>query len=856
MAPSKNVKELLDQLILEEKVSLVSGADGWQTHEIPRLGIGSLKTTDGPAGARGKLSVGGSKAIFLPAPVAQAATWSKTDVRAIGRVLMMEVQSKAAQIVLAPTMCCIRNPLGGRNFESFSEDPFLSGTLAIEYVAGVQETGTVAATAKHFVANEQEFERFTVNAQISEKALREIYLRPFEMLIKGPNPPGCIMTSYNSINGLHADMNSKIIQHTLRDEWQYKGLVMSDWGGTNSTAESLIAGCDLEMPGPSERRGSKLLEALEKDNSGKLEAALELSCERIISLLGTMNLLGLSESAAVESRYGEEKSSTASTDIQTVRDVVGNGLVLLKNSNNILPLSSEKVAGKRVAFIGPNGQVGAAGGGGSASMNPQYQSHPMEAFKQRAVELGVDIDVQYAIGCHNYRWLPLVSKSQWRVGGEDGVLRLDFFDAPGCAGRLIETQYRDNSQMDLFDTAPAMLQGSIRPYSFRMSSTVTPRTTGRHSFGVTSIGNSRLFINGALLIDNYDWTEPGEMFYSFGSAEVCHSIDMVANQTYEVILESSSKTTNDPSPEESSTNVFGIQPSVRLGFLEEVPDNLVSDALQLAKRSDFTVAVIGLNEEWESEGFDRQTMQLPGSQNELIQTLLTGMTQPSSLIIVNQSGSPVEMPWSDDAGTILQAWYGGQEAGNALADVLLGQKSPCGRLPMTWPRRYEDLPFSADAESWPGVNGQVCYKEDVEVGYRWYPSHRVKPQWWLGEGLSYTTFSMKGPAIILHEAGLTFHVEVVNDGRIAGQDVIQAYSWLLGRPEARQLVAFEKSSVLSPAESQTIRLQITFRDMAHWNESCWVLGKGAYMIGICENAGGAVRVSHEFTIDEDMKWIP
>ncbi|KAM6506968.1 hypothetical protein FALCPG4_018780 [Fusarium falciforme] len=288
---STNVAELLKQLTLEEKVSLLSGADIWQTHEISRLGIGSIKTTDGPAGARGKQLVDGLPAAFVPAAVCQAATWSKSDLRGLGRLLCRETKTKASQVLLAPTICCARNPLGGRNFECFGEDPFLSGSLAVEYVGGLQETGEVSATPKHFVANEQEYKRISIDAVISETVLREIYLRPFEMVIKSASPPGCIMTSYNLVNGHHMDANARILKDILRGEWGFQGLVMSDWGGTTSTIDSVVAGLDLEMPGPPEHRGEQLLRAAKE--SLEVLAAVDAHVTNLLTLLRTHDLLGL-----------------------------------------------------------------------------------------------------------------------------------------------------------------------------------------------------------------------------------------------------------------------------------------------------------------------------------------------------------------------------------------------------------------------------------------------------------------------------------------------------------------------------------------------------------------------------------
>ncbi|KAH8653738.1 glycoside hydrolase superfamily [Xylariales sp. PMI_506] len=857
---STNVSELLKLLTLEEKVSLLSGADGWQTQCIERLGIGSVKTTDGPAGARGKLSVDGPRAAFLPAPVLQAATWSKVDLKTIGGLLCREAKTKAAQVLLAPTICCARNPLGGRNFESYSEDPFLSGSLAIQYVSGLQETGEVVATAKHFVANEEEYERFTINANIDEKTLREIYLRPFEMLIKSASPPGCIMTAYNCVNGLHMDLNAKIIKDILRNEWNFQGLVMSDWGGTNSTAASLIAGCDLEMPGPPEKRGRKLLEAMAKESSPELVAAIDESCSRVLSLAKRMKLLGLSAEEVAATRNREETSSTTKEDLETLRHIAANGHVLLKNSAGTLPLDPHKLGGKKVAFIGPNAQVGTAGGGGSASMNPQYQSQPIDAFKTVSAELGIDVEVNYAMGSYTRKWLPLTSPEQWSIsvptGVEESILKLDFYATGDFNGPIVETQYRNNSLVDLFDSGPASLRESGKPYSLKITSAVKPSTSGNHSFSISSVGNARLLVDGKLLIDNYNWTEVGETFYSYGSVEICQSMDMVAGQSYEVVLECASKEIQAPEGDEiDPIHVFGVQPSVRLGFLEELPKDLIAEAVALSNESDFTVLVLGLNEEWESEGYDRQTMAMPGAQDELVQTLLEKSAHPENIIVVNQSGSPVEMPWADQASTILQAWYGGQEAGNALADVLLGISSPSGHLPISWPRKYSDLHFAKDPKSWPGVDGQVDYVEGTSVGYRWYLRNGTEPQWWFGHGLSYTSFDISELEIVEQAGqGWAVSVRVDNTGSFTGQHVLQVYSWPVDKEEAKELRSFEKTAELKIGDKESVRVQIQLRDMAHWVEHRWVLEAGNYYLGLGLNAGDKAMLKKLVHVKEKMEW--
>ncbi|KAK5165205.1 uncharacterized protein LTR77_009303 [Saxophila tyrrhenica] len=823
------------------------------------------RTSDGPAGVRGNLLVGGPLAAFLPAPISQAATWCKADLKALGRLLSREARSKSTDILLAPTVCCVRNPLGGRNFETFSEDPFLNGALGIEYVAGVQESREVVATVKHFVANEQESERFSINAVIEEHALREIYLRPFEMLIRSATPPGCVMTAYNQVNGAHVDMSKTLIQKTLRDEWKFDGLVMSDWGGTNSTVESVIAGCDLEMAGPSVHRGQKLMDALMTKPNPGLRDAIYRSCGRVLSLAKKMNLLGLSPKQVRESRNRTEISANNALDLEELRRIAASGHVLLKNATGTLPLRPSALQGKKVAFVGPNSKVCSPGGGGSATMNPQYLSHPFEAFKQALTRRGIDAEVHHAPGAYTTKWLPLLHCDQWTTSPsrtpeaehESNFLRVDFFASPDLRGPIFETQYRSISSIDLTDSGPPSLRESGQPYSLRVTSHVRPKTSGKHAFGIASVGHSKLWVDGQCLIDNYDWTQRGEAFYAFSSTEACASVQMDADQWYEVVLEAASKTGPTSQHDAPPTHVWSTHPSVRLGFLEELAGTLIADAVALANESDYTVVVTGLNEEWESEGYDRQTMRLPGVQDELVKALLDQTTKAEDVIIVNQSGSAVEMPWAEKAYTILQAWYGGQEAGNALADVLLGVTSPSGRLPFTWPRRYKDLHFSGSKKAWPGVDGDVHYSEGTDVGYRWYLKNQVQPQWWFGHGLGYTRFKVQELRVVERPGqGWDVVVRVQNTGSVEGREVVQVYSWPQDRVDSKELMAFEKTRTLAAGAEETVTLQVQLRDMAHWREGRWILEAGTYMLGIGENAGTMDMVVEPVVLKETMTWDP
>lgn len=403
------------------------------------------------------------------------------------------------------------------------------------------------------------------------------------------------MTAYNRVNGTHMDMHTDILQGILRDQWSFDGLVMSDWGGTNSAVESVIAGCDLEMPGPPVQRGLKLLEAALTKSNVSLRNAIDDACRRVLTLAKKMNLLGLSPAQVRQSRSQPEQSQTSREDLDRLQATVASAHVLLKNSIETLPLCPSALQGKKIAFIGPNAIKCSPGGGGSATMNPQYQSHPVQAFRQSLHDLGVEAEVSHAVGAHSMKWLPLADTDQWTTysnpqqesSDQRDVFRIDFFSSADMSGPVFETQYRCSSNIDLTDSGPFALREAGTPYSLRVTSQVTPRASGKHTFSITSVGNTRLWVGSRCLIDNSDWTERGEAFYAFSSQEVCASLQMTKGQSYEVVVEASSKM---PEPSEDIVHVWSMQPSVRLGFLEELSQTLVDDAVALANCSDYTVS--------------------------------------------------------------------------------------------------------------------------------------------------------------------------------------------------------------------------------------------------------------------------
>ncbi|TDZ68034.1 putative beta-glucosidase J [Colletotrichum trifolii] len=513
------------------------------------------------------------------------------------------------------------------------------------------------------------------------------------------------------------------------------------------------------------------------------------------------------------------------------------------------------VDGTKSAFI-----PGADVPGGDVVEEPAEGAGPL-AFRKAAAELGFDVSVKHARGAVTPKWLPLLEASQWStagLGAEDGALvRVDFFKNRDLAGPVEETQYCKSSSLDLIDSAPKAFQvDTVPPYSFRVTSVLTPASTGTHSFGISSIGDATVSVDDELVIDNRNWTETGETFYTFGSAEAVGKKHLEAGKAYRVRVEGGVRRERRPdhgtSPE---VGHFAAHPSVRIGYQEELPDPevLIQEAVDLADASEAAVVVLGLTVEWESEGYDRTTMALPPGQDALVEALLSRTKRPERLVFVNQSGSPVEVPWID-ASTFLQAWYCGQEAGNAMADVLLGSVNPSGKLPVTWPKVYTDLPFGHDKEAWPGVDGVVKYKEDYQIGYRWYKHQQKKqPQWWFGDGLSYTTFEQEMLSISDDKDAWKVEVSVANTGNRKGAEVVQVYVWPAAEKEEAVLVGFEKTSVLTPQESARVTVEVKKKDAARWVEDGWLVASGEYVFGLSvgvRNEDGKTRK----VFQEQLKW--
>ena len=734
---SKHVEQLLDQMTLAEQVSLLGGRNMWNTVPNDRIGLEKMRVSDGPGGVRGS-KFDGPASMNVPCGTAIAASWDTALVREIGELLGREVVAKGARVHLAPTINLHRTPVGGRNFECMSEDPYLTAITAREYVLGVQSQG-VASCIKHFVGNDTEFERMTIDSQIDERTLREMYLLPFEHAVRDAQVMS-IMTSYNRINGPYAADSTWLLRDVLRGEWNFDGMVVSDWFGLHSTVEGVVAGLDLEMPGPTLHRGDALVAAVER---GEVSADLVRDCARNI-----LNLMERTGGTGVPP--GPEISRTDADDMATLRRASSSSMVLLRNESiggtPVLPLDMRGVTS--IAVLGPNASRGMVQGGGSAHVTPTRVSHPLDAITER---LGSSVRIEHSAGCNINKKLPEIDARLLQN------VSLDY--------------YRDPAELDDAQSVPAEsgTTGVFRliwagdplnrrepnfAFGARLAAQLTPDQTGEWVFSIESVAPVRIIIDGAIVLDNAD-VPSGGSFFGMGKPETLVTIDLEAGRTYSFVVELRHTPTG--------AGLSGLT----IGAMGPQQENMMEEAVTLAATTDVSIVVVGTNDDWESEGWDRDTITLPGEQDLLIAEV--AKVSKRTIVIVN-AGSPVSMPWLDDVEAVIYAWFPGQEFGDALVDLLVGDVEPSGRLPVTLPRRLEDTPAF---EHHPGRNGVAKYLEGRLIGYRWYDTIGREPLFPFGFGLGYADVKIFDAS----KSG-THGVDVAvrNESNRAGVQVVQVYA--------------------------------------------------------------------------------
>lgn len=775
------VNDLFGRMTQDEKLGFLTGT-GFTTQPIPRLGVPAMGMADAGQGVRGGTEGTQGPATAFPSGVAMASTWDPFLVGQIGRAIGVEAQNKGegAHVLLGPAINIHRSPLGGRNGEYFSEDPFLAARLTVGYVRGMQSSGC-ASCLKHYACNNEEVDRGDVDVHVGERALREIYLPAFEAGVEEGHA-WTLMSSYNKINGFHATANHYLLTDVLKNGWGFDGLVMSDWGAVHETAGVINAGNDLEMPGGDFLKRSNVAAALAK---GEItQKSIDDSVRRI---LRTVLRVGLLDGP----RTPDHSLVNSPANQRLALGAAEAGITLLKNDHNILPLNEKRI--KSIAIIGPaaiNFQVDAAG---SPGVQPFHVVTPLDGIKARA---GNGITINYAAG-NSAGGDPVPASALAPPTTAEGLhgLRGEYFTNENLQGPPALT--RVDPQIN-FHWAGSPGNGMAHThFSARWTGAIVPPTTGRYVFSIDSDDGCRMFLNGKTLID--DWHPKAA-----GTPDVA-SADLVAGQRYDLRIE----------------YFQGMgEASIRFGWMPQ-GQKMYAPAVDAAAKSDVAIVFVTTSGT-EGEGQDRPSMALPRSQNELINAVAAAN---KNTIVVLNNGTPVLMTdWLKNVPGLVEMWFPGQEGGTAIASILFGDVNPSGKLPDTLAAAREDYP---DYGHFPGTNGHVDYVEGIYIGYRHFDKRNIAPLFPFGYGLSYTTFRYSGlklsGAELAPGGALRASVNITNAGSREGAEVAELYIHdpkpAIDKP-VRELKGFAKVD-LKPGETKTVVFNVTPRALAY----CDVAGK-------------------------------
>ncbi|MGZ3652711.1 MAG: glycoside hydrolase family 3 protein [Bdellovibrionota bacterium] len=791
------MQDLLPRLTLEEKIDLLSGDEtGFNTKANTRLGIPAVHMTDGPLGVRND-----HPTTAFPSGIAMASTFEPALIGQASKAMAMEARALGKDMLLGPCIDISRNPFGGRNFESFGEDPYLTSELVKGYLGGIR-AGGVLPSVKHFAVNDQEINRMTVNVVIDERTLQEIHLRAFHEAVKAG--AWTVMAAYNRINGHYASENNELLNEILKKKWGFRGFVVSDWDATHSTVEAANAGLDLEMPN-TKYFGSPLLAAVQ--TRAVSENTIDDKVSRILRAIFAVGLFDASPTS--RPALGVVGNSE---HLAIARKVAEESLVLLKNEPvngaPLLPLNPSHL--RKLAVIGAGGMYARVAGGGSSEVTPTKVKSPLQALQERLP----GVEVHYAVGAPldgdfdtipSEFWSPLPDARERGLKGE-------YFDNMNLEGKPKVT--RLDPKIDFaFGVDPPAPGLTNEKYSVRWTGYFHPEETKRYVFALRSDDGSRLYVNDQLVIDTW---------YDHGDKVTTGAVNLVAGKPAKVRVE-------------YFQDKGGAVAA--LGLDESQPDEL-GRAVRLAAASDAVVLFAGTSDHFESEAQDKDNMNLPGNQDELIRQVVAA--NPRTIVVLN-GGNPVAMPWLGNVKALAQAWFPGQEGSDATAEILLGQLSPSGKLPVSFPKRWEDAAAFGHYPNDPGKQDEVTYAEGVFVGYRHFDTHHVEPNFPFGHGLSYSSFrygnlTVRTTRPLASDPAVEVSFDLTNDGRVPAAEVAQLYvrpeGAKVARPE-QELKAFQRVS-LQPGETRHITFALNHDAFAYYSVDThdWKADPGHYGLSV------------------------
>ncbi|MYT93986.1 glycosyl hydrolase [Streptomyces sp. SID8359] len=828
------VDAALAALGLDDKARLLAGQDLWSLPALPAIGLRSLVMSDGPIGVRGVRWTAADPSVALPSPTALAATWDPALARRAGHLLAQEARRKGVHVLLAPTVNLHRTPLGGRHFEAYSEDPYLTGEIGTGYVRGVQDGG-VGTTVKHFVANDAETDRFTVDNVVAPRPLRELYLAPFERIVRNAHPWG-IMAAYNQVNGSTMTEHRYLQNAVLRGEWGFDGFIVSDWLAARTTVGALTGGLDVAMPGPRTVYGEELAAAV---RAGEVDEKLvDLAVRNVLLLAARTGALETAPPAVAPADLPAPVDGDA-----LAREIARRSFVLVRNEirEGARPGAGDEVRdgagdevrdrasgearegegvrdGAAVLPLAPGTTVALSGalardarvlGGGSALVFPDHVVSPLDGLTAALPEgaltysVGADPSDELATADAGFDLTAVCRDAEGAV--------LATVPLPGGQIQWIGADLPEGVTHDTLDTV-------------EITGTFTPRESGEHTFGTRGTGSFALTVDGHPLYEGTQDRAPGtDPLGAFFNEPVERGrLTLTGGTPVRVSL------SHRPGPS-TGHPLQGVAFSLVHLTPRRDPDELIAEAVAAARDADTAVVVVGTTERVESEGFDRTDLRLPGHQDALVRAVAAA--HPRTVVVVN-SGSPVELPWRDEVAAILLTWFPGQEAGHALADVLTGADEPGGRLPTTWPAVLADAPVTATTPT----DGELPYTEGVFIGYRAWEKAGTVPAYAFGHGLGYTTWAYD----TLTATPGTVTVRVRNTGPRPGGDTVQIY--LAPEPEpgaapdaperpARWLAGFARVTA-APGETVEVTVPVEPRAYQVWDEEAygWTTVPGTYTV--------------------------
>lgn len=799
-ASSDRVDAIVKKMTLEEKIDYIGGT-GFAIRAIPNLKLPSFEMSDGPMGVRSNARF---PSTVYGAGIGLAATWNKTLAERVGEGIGRDARARGIHYMLGPGVNIYRSPRNGRNFEYFGEDPFLASTIAVGYVSGMQKQG-VSSTIKHFLANNSEFLRHDSDSVVDERTLREIYLPTFEAAVKQAHV-GAIMDSYNLINGTHATQNGYFNTDIVRKQWGFDGVMMSDWVATYDAVAAANNDLDLEMPTGEFMNRKNLLPAVQ-DGRVK-EAVIDEKIKRILHTAERFGWLDHEQTDFNLSRYNQSNH-------QIALDAAREGIVLLKNDRQLLPLDRSKV--KSILVVGPNAYPTQPTAGGSGAAIPFSTVSVLEGVSH---VLGTSATVYYEAGLPSFQEMVGATNFMTEAQGGQPGLKVEKFSSGDLSGspassqvvrRVNDAGFNWDNVTD-WDEALAIFAGPRKPQSRRWSGYYLAKDAGKYEIAVQGAGEGsgfRLYLDDKLLFD--DW----ELARAFQE----HAIVDLSAGAHKVVVEDR----QDSSP----------GGRVKLAIAEQKA--LVSEAAKkLAAKADAVVVAVGFNRDSEGEGADR-TFGLPIGQDALIKEMAS---LNKNVVVSMTSGGAVDTnAWLDQVPAMLEAWYGGEQGGTALAEVLAGNVNPSGRLPITFEKKAEDNPAFNNYYPERGTK-KVVYKEGVFVGYRGYERNATKPLFPFGFGLSYTTYRLSHLAVKNESTAgtvkYTVSFDVTNTGKRAGSEVAQVYVSDTGTSVARppkELKGFVKVS-LKPSETQHVSVPLDTRSFAYFDadKGLWTAPAGTYKV--------------------------